>query len=171
MGNMHGSILFCPATQVALQHMPFCGRFGMRMRRRSFARVVLCRPRRGVYDDDPHGVGRMRPHFEELGLTVREVDALHDLFCDVDSDGSGAIDAPELLAFLEIDDTPFARRIFLAFDRDGNGVLDFREFVLSIWIFCCVAGRGITYLAFRLFDRDGNGALDTPELERMLREL
>ena len=42
----------------------------------------------------------------------------------------------ELLAFLDLEKTRFTKRIFSLFDEDGSGLVDFREFVMSLWNYC-----------------------------------
>ena len=54
----------------------------------------------------------------------------------------------ELLAFLDLEKTRFTRRIFSIFDEDGSGLIDFREFVLSLWNYCTLTKASLTMFAF-----------------------
>ncbi|KAA6367934.1 MAG: putative calcineurin B [Streblomastix strix] len=63
----------------------------------------------------------------------------------------------------------FADRIFLVFDQNRDGVLDFGEFLLGLSIFC---NRGTIdeklRFSFGIYDFDGDGTIDSEELCRIL---
>lgn len=60
--------------------------------------------------------------------------------------------------------------MFSIFDEDGDGTIDFREFVLSLWNFCSVINASLRLFAFDLYDTDASGRIDSHEIETMLRE-
>lgn len=81
-------------------------------------------------------VASYKREFEVLCLSEADVGKLFQIFQNVDVDGSGNIELAELLVHLDVERTPFTKRIFSLFDEDGSGEIDFREFVLSVWNYC-----------------------------------
>jgi Ca2+-binding EF-hand superfamily protein len=70
--------------------------------------------------------------FQKLLLTESEVDKFYTAFCDIDADSSGFIRGDEFRAYFKIEKTSFNNKIFVSFDSDGNGYLNFMEFVCSV---------------------------------------
>lgn len=68
----------------------------------------------------------------------------------------------------EGDASDFCDHVFRHYDRDGNGVIDFREFVTTL----SVASKGSVteklQWAFKLYDIDGNGYLSEQEIHSVL---
>ncbi|CAD5122264.1 DgyrCDS10709 [Dimorphilus gyrociliatus] len=69
------------------------------------------------------------------------------------------------------DANQFAQHVFRTYDRDGNGRIDFREFLNSLHI----QKRGtleekLTWL-FKMYDIDGTGYITEDELGQMLKSL
>ncbi|XP_060604004.1 neuronal calcium sensor 2-like [Ruditapes philippinarum] len=64
--------------------------------------------------------------------------------------GSGALD--------------FADNVFRTFDRDGNGCVDFEEFILGIYMSSSNDIDLKLKWAFNMYDMDGNGSIDKHEL-------
>lgn len=89
----------------------------------------------------------------------------------IDNDNSGEIEMAELLAFLDLEKTRFTKRIFSIFDEDGSGLIDFREFVMSLWNYCTLTKASLTMFAFDLYDKDQSGSIDASEVIDMLHDL
>ena len=49
------------------------------------------------------------------------------------------ISISELLKFLDLQETPFTRAIFMVMDEDKSGEIDFREFVIALWNYCTLS--------------------------------
>ena len=69
--------------------------------------------------------------------------------------------------FPDGDATAFAQRVFHAYDRDRNGVIDFREFVISV----SISSRGsiddkLRWI-FGIYDVDGDGHVTEDEVRDM----
>ncbi|CAK9094657.1 Recoverin family protein DDB_G0274781 [Durusdinium trenchii] len=62
------------------------------------------------------------------------------------------------------------RRLWELFDRDGNGVLDFREIASGVGVLCRPSSvvDEKTRAVFSLFDQDGSGFIDPNEMFEML---
>lgn len=84
---------------------------------------------------------------------------------------SGSIDIAELLVNLNLDTTPFTRRIFALFDTDNSGEVDFVECVLALWNYCSLADTELVAFAFELYDEDGSGFLQQSEVAQILRDV
>lgn len=88
-----------------------------------------------------------------LGLSQRDINLLYTAFWDIDADGSGQIRPGELFNYFEVEETPFEVSIFTIFDEgkawmvlgnlcirsheafiiDSSGVINFMEFVCTLW--------------------------------------
>lgn len=123
-----------------------------------------------VYDHN-ESLKRWRPQFEGLGLKEECIAKLNRLFSSADISHDGYIDSLELLMLLDMERTPFTERIFKVFDRDGNGVVDFREFAFATWNFCTLNDDFMTYFIFELYDDDHSNLLEEVDVVRMLKEL
>lgn len=77
--------------------------------------------------------------FSALKLTYSEIKNLHRVFFKGDLDGSGTIDLAELLTIIDVEKTPFTKRVFSIFDDDESGEVDFGEFVLALWNYCTLS--------------------------------
>jgi Ca2+-binding EF-hand superfamily protein len=77
--------------------------------------------------------------FAALQLTPSEVFRLYQVFHRADLDGGGTIDIDELIAVVDVEKTPFTKRVFSIFDEDDSGEIDFGEFVLALWNYCTLS--------------------------------
>ena len=57
------------------------------------------------------------------------------------------------------------KRVFSLFDRDGNGEINYDEFLRSIVGGMNEKRKAIVTLAFKKFDQDGNGFIDIDDLK------
>ena len=56
-------------------------------------------------------------------------------------------------------------------DEDGNGVVDFKEFVVAVWNYCTLSPSALVHFAFDLYDRDESGWIEQHEIEQMLQDM
>ena len=110
-------------------------------------------------------------HFTSLGFTERDLAYLKQVFDHADGDKSGQISLMELLMFLDIDRTKFAKRVFSIFDEDLSGEIDFREFVVAMWNYCTLGKSALCLFAFDLYDSDSSGYIETSEIKHMLKDI
>jgi predicted ferric reductase/Ca2+-binding EF-hand superfamily protein len=78
------------------------------------------------------------------------------------------IDPAELQSTLRLRSPYLAKRIFHAFDRDGDGVIRKDEFIAAVRALVAGSAREKLEFAFRVHDDDGDGTLDRDELTRMI---
>jgi len=67
--------------------------------------------------------------------------------------------------------TEFCKHIFRTFDRDGNGYIDFKEFLLAIYITSGGSAEEKLDWAFTMYDVDGNGHIDLNEMTLIVRSI
>eukprot|EP00747_Dinoflagellata_sp_TGD_P019529 gnl/TRDRNA2_/TRDRNA2_127234_c0_seq2.p1 gnl/TRDRNA2_/TRDRNA2_127234_c0~~gnl/TRDRNA2_/TRDRNA2_127234_c0_seq2.p1 ORF type:complete len:588 (-),score=134.52 gnl/TRDRNA2_/TRDRNA2_127234_c0_seq2:101-1813(-) len=113
-------------------------------------------------------------------LREAEIEEYRKEFALFDADGSGTIDAPELPAMMKhLGYTPLASTIselLHRVDEDGNGELDFDEFVNLMAVYRETDGFTQDQVeemrqAFNAFDYDKSGEIDALELKDLLRYL
>jgi len=65
----------------------------------------------------------------------------------------------------------FCDHIFRTFDTDGNGYIDFKEFLLAISVTSSGSPEEKLNWAFSMYDADGNGWIDLMEMTRIVKSI
>lgn len=68
---------------------------------------------------------------EELGFKLDDAKKILQRFENVDTDGSGKTDLKQFLDALGLPRTPLTERVFKLYDLDGDGVINFREYLCA----------------------------------------
>merc|ERR1719262_21838 len=55
------------------------------------------------------------------------------------------------------------------FDRDGNGTIEVKEFMVGLSAFTSASRQDKTKFAFMMFDEDGSGFLERGEIEKIIK--
>ncbi|KAM6169475.1 calcineurin subunit B type 2 [Rhynchocyon petersi] len=107
----------------------------------------------------------MCPHFDQ-----EEIRRLGKSFRKMDLDKSGTLSVDEFLLMPELRNNPLLGRIIDLFDTDGNGEVDFREFITGASQFS-VRGAEEQKLrfAFSIYDMDKDGYISNGELFQVLK--
>jgi len=99
-----------------------------------------------------------------------EIRRLARRFKKLDLDGNGALSVDEFMSLPELQQNPLVQRVIEIFDTDGNGEVDFKEFIQGISQFS-VKGDRETKLrfAFKIYDMDKDGFISNGELFQVLK--
>ncbi|XP_076849412.1 lysophosphatidylcholine acyltransferase 2 [Brachyhypopomus gauderio] len=82
----------------------------------------------------------------------------------------GRIRIEEFARFLKLPISPALRALFALFDRDGDGTIDFREYVIGVTVLCRPANtEEVIHTAFKLFDVDEDQCITREEFTSLLR--
>ncbi|XP_037835903.1 lysophosphatidylcholine acyltransferase 2 isoform X2 [Kryptolebias marmoratus] len=82
----------------------------------------------------------------------------------------GRITIEEFASFLKLPINPALEELFALFDRNGDGTIDFREYVIGVNILCRPANTDdVLQMAFQLFDTDEDGKITHNEFTALLR--
>ncbi|VVA91821.1 unnamed protein product [Arabis nemorensis] len=107
-------------------------------------------------------------------LSVQEVEVIRDMFSLMDDDNDGKITYPELKAGLQKVGSqlgePEIKMLMEVADVDGNGFLDYGEFVAVIIHLQKIENDELFKLAFMFFDKDGSKYIELDELRDALAD-
>ncbi|KAM4744545.1 lysophosphatidylcholine acyltransferase 2 [Anableps anableps] len=82
----------------------------------------------------------------------------------------GRITIEEFARILKLPVNPILAELFALFDRNGDGTIDFREYVIGVNILCRPANtEDVLQMAFQLFDTDEDGKITLDEFNALLR--
>uniref|UniRef100_A0A3Q2PIB0 Calcineurin subunit B type 1-like n=1 Tax=Fundulus heteroclitus TaxID=8078 RepID=A0A3Q2PIB0_FUNHE len=105
--------------------------------------------------------------FSEEGEEVRR---LGKRFRKLDLDKSGSLSVDEFMSLPELQQNPLVRRVIDIFDSDGNGEVDFIEFIKGVSQFSVRGDRlQKLHFAFRIYDMDKDGFISNGELFQVLK--
>lgn len=91
-------------------------------------------------------------------------------FIKLDKDSSGSIDRDEFQSIPAISSNPLASRLIEIFDEDGNGAVDFKEFISGLSAFSSKGAQEEKLrFAFKVYDIDRDGYLSNGELFIVLK--
>ncbi|CAI9722077.1 calcineurin subunit B type 1 [Octopus vulgaris] len=99
-----------------------------------------------------------------------EIKRLGKRFRKLDLDNSGSLSIDEFMSLPELQQNPLVQRVIDIFDTDGNGEVDFKEFIEGVSQFS-VKGDKESKLrfAFKIYDMDKDGFISNGELFQVLK--
>ncbi|KFR14632.1 Lysophosphatidylcholine acyltransferase 2 [Opisthocomus hoazin] len=102
---------------------------------------------------------------KKLNLKWNHVREQLDTFAAIASASKGGrIGIEEFAEYLKLPISDVLKELFLLFDRNGDGTIDFREYVIGLSILCNPANTEDTIrMAFKLFDMDEDGTITEDE--------
>ncbi|KAK3119676.1 hypothetical protein QOZ80_9AG0673660 [Eleusine coracana subsp. coracana] len=107
-------------------------------------------------------------------LSEEEITGLKEMFKNIDKDNSGTITLEELKNGLAKHGTKLSdgeiQQLMDAADADGNGLIDYDEFVTATVHMNKLDRDDHLYTAFQYFDKDNSGYITKEELEQALKE-
>ncbi|KAJ6345546.1 hypothetical protein OIU78_008240 [Salix suchowensis] len=105
-------------------------------------------------------------------LSEEEIMGLKEMFRGIDTDNSGTITLEELKQGLAKQGTKLSeyevKQLMEAADADGNGSIDYDEFITATMHLNRMDREEHLYTAFQHFDKDNSGYITTEELEQAL---
>ncbi|XP_062182617.1 calcium-dependent protein kinase 25-like [Phragmites australis] len=107
-------------------------------------------------------------------LSEEEITGLKEMFKSIDKDNSGTITLEELKNGLAKQGTKLSdaeiQQLMEAADADGNGLIDYDEFVTATVHMNKLDREEHLYTAFQYFDKDNSGYITKEELEQALKD-
>ncbi|XP_078492228.1 calcineurin subunit B type 1 [Ciona intestinalis] len=99
-----------------------------------------------------------------------EIARLGKRFRKLDLDNSGSLSIDEFMSLPELQQNPLVQRVIEIFDQDGNGEVDFREFIEGVSQFSVKGDKSSKLkFAFRIYDIDNDGFISNGELFQVLK--
>ena len=102
-------------------------------------------------------------------LKPAEVKKIFGRFHELDKEKKGLLSYSNFLIAMQRSDSASSRRLFDLLDKDGNGELDLKEFILGLSQFTGASRDDRVRFTFKLFDSDNSGKLDREELTKIVR--
>jgi len=120
------------------------------------------------------GNGQSLPNLADLetatNFTEEELRRLGKRFRKLDKDGNGKLSTQEFMALPELQQNPLVERVIAIFDSDGDGEIDFKEFIEGISLFSVKGDRDSKLkFAFKIYDMDNDGFISNGELFQVLK--
>uniref|UniRef100_A0A8C3RE18 Lysophosphatidylcholine acyltransferase 2 n=1 Tax=Cyanoderma ruficeps TaxID=181631 RepID=A0A8C3RE18_9PASS len=108
---------------------------------------------------------------KKLNLKWNHVREQLDTFAAIASASKGGrIGIEEFAEYLKLPVSDVLKELFLLFDRNGDGTIDFREYVIGLSILCNPANTEETIqMAFKLFDMDDDGTITEDEFASVIQ--
>ena len=107
---------------------------------------------------------------EAINFDAEEIRRLGKRFRKLDLDNSGTLSVEEFMSLPELQRNPLVKRVIEILDEDGNGEVDFKEFIQGVSQFS-VKGDKTSKLkfAFKIYDIDNDGYISNGELFQFLK--
>ena len=107
---------------------------------------------------------------EAINFDAEEIRRLGKRFRKLDLDNSGTLSVEEFMSLPELQRNPLVKRVIEILDEDGNGEVDFKEFIQGVSQFS-VKGDKMSKLkfAFKIYDIDNDGYISNGELFQFLK--
>ncbi|XP_039208304.1 lysophosphatidylcholine acyltransferase 2 [Crotalus tigris] len=108
---------------------------------------------------------------KKLNLKWDSIREQLDQFAGIASTSKGGrIGIEEFANYLKLPVSDVLRELFTLFDRNGDGTIDFREYVIGLSVLCNPANTEQTIqMAFQLFDIDEDGSITEDEFALIIR--
>ena len=99
-----------------------------------------------------------------------EIARLGKRFRKLDLDNNGSLSVEEFMSLPELQQNPLVQRVIEIFDQDGNGEVDFREFIEGVSQFSVKGDKQQKLkFAFKIYDVDKDGFISNGELFTVLK--
>lgn len=100
-----------------------------------------------------------------LLVDADEMKRLGKRFRKLDTDSSGTLSKDEIMSMPELQTNPIVTRVIDIFDTNGNGEIDFKEFIQGLSQFSVKGDiTSKLHFAFRFYDMDNDGFISSEDL-------
>ena len=106
-----------------------------------------------------------------LKMDEAAINRFYKLFKKIDIKDTETIQIDEFYTYIKTERTKFADRCFYFLDDDRSNEIDFKEFVLALWIFLTVRNNNFVRFAFGLYDTDDTFRIKAEVLEDMFADV
>ena len=103
--------------------------------------------------------GELIAAFQTLRLSDQQRLRWVELWSVIDADENNSMDKGEFLAFFDLVDKKkllYTDRLFAIFNRNFNGFVNIRDFLVTTWLFCTFDATRVAEISFRLLSRRGD---------------
>ncbi|KAI3353598.1 hypothetical protein L3Q82_020113 [Scortum barcoo] len=117
-----------------------------------------------------HSLITPSPYLCFISVDADEIKRLGKRFKKLDLDNSGSLSVEEFMSLPELQQNPLVQRVIDIFDTDGNGEVDFKEFIEGVSQFSVKGDKEQKLrFAFRIYDMDKDGYISNGELFQVLK--
>ena len=104
-----------------------------------------------------------------VGFTEADCIKIKRRFDDIDFDLKGEISYGDFLEDINEARSPFTDAVFAMVDVNGNGELDFDEYIQIFLSYCMFNQDEILTFTYECFDKDGSGTIDEEEFRLLAK--
>ncbi|XP_062501153.1 lysophosphatidylcholine acyltransferase 2-like isoform X2 [Corticium candelabrum] len=106
---------------------------------------------------------------DRLHMDLNDMKRHLSQFAEIDENKDGYVDIEEFCQYLSLPVSSQLRDVFSLYDRNGDGRISFREYLISVALICDPANTDETLrFAFQTVDINGDGFVDRDELKLIL---
>jgi len=103
--------------------------------------------------------GELIAAFQTLRLSDQQRLRWVELWSMIDADENNTMDIDEFLSFFDLVDKKdmlYTKRLFAIFNRNFNGFVNIRDFLVTTWLYCTFDATRVAEISFRLLSRRGD---------------
>ncbi|XP_060081111.1 lysophosphatidylcholine acyltransferase 2-like [Ylistrum balloti] len=106
----------------------------------------------------------------KLGLKLEDLQSMLEKYSSIAQSKTGVITLDEFASYLHLPKSEALEQVFALYDRNGSGMIDFREYVIGLSLVSSPVNTEETIkLAFQLFDEENKGYMSRDDLTRILQ--
>jgi len=139
----------------------------MRQTRGLHAQSAVLGNRKGLQDLDLNEL--MEKYMDGTKLKASFLKGVYKFIKQIDRKEEGVLSFEDFCSVMGRSESEFMRVLFKAFDLDGSGQLEIREFLVVLSSYTSSSKTDKLKFSFMMFDEDGSGFLERDEFMQLLR--